>query len=134
MKINLCTLYRAALYNSLSIRTLNFLIFFQQFLTIFNCFRNFTIKPFLGSIFYTSFFNSNNNFLNKVIIGFSSVIKILVVKKFLKKISRVMLERLEFNMFVRASFNPKNFYCIKYELMVINNPTSITPGWVTLCG
>ena len=36
-----------------------------------------------------------------------------------------MLERVEFNMFVRASFNPRNFYCTKNELNVrksyINN-------------
>ena len=89
----------------------------------------FTTKPFLGIMFYPSFFdrryliNCNHNFLNEVIISFSRVIKILVVRKIYTtysflNISRVMLERGEFNLFVRASFNPRNCSCTKNELMV----------------
>ena len=52
----------------------------------------------------------------------------------LKKISRVKLERAEFNMFVHASFNPSNFSCTKNELMFrqcyINNALLSNSTWV----
>ena len=37
--------------------------------------------------------------------------KIYASQSFLKKINQVMLERAEFNMFVRVSFNRRNFSC-----------------------
>ena len=124
LKINLCTLSRASLYNSLPICNPVFLIFFDDLS------RFLIASEILGIMLYPSFFNRcylincNHNFLNEVIIDLSSAIKVSVVRKvftsqsFLKKISRVMVERAEFNMFVRAAFNPINCSCTKNELMV----------------
>ena len=67
--------------------------------------------------------NCNHYFLKKIIIGLSSVIKIWVLRKiytsqsFLEKLSRVILEKAEFNMFLRDSFNPRNIFYTKNELM-----------------
>ena len=86
LKINLCTLYRAALYNSLSICNIDLL-------NIFNNFSRFLIALEISpsnhswELFYPSFFdrcyliNCKHNFLNEVIISFSSVIKILAVRE-----------------------------------------------------
>ena len=100
-------------------------------MTIFNCFKNFPIKLFLGVMFYPSFFNRcyfinrNHKFLKEVSIDRNSVIKILIVEKIYirvssKKISQAMLERAEVNMSMCASFNPRSFSCPKMIVAVLH--------------
>ena len=100
-------------------------------MAIFNGFKNFPIKLFLGIMFYPSFFNRchfinrNHKFLKDVSIDRNSVIKILIVEKIKyvsvssKKISQAMFERAEINMSMCASFNPRNF-------LVRNDSSGIT--------
>ena len=98
LKMNLCTLHRAALYNSLSICNLDLLKIFNN-LSQFLVASEISPSKHFWELFYWSFFdrcyliNCNHNFLNEVFRSFSSVIKILVVWKvytsqsFLKKIN-----------------------------------------------
>ena len=100
-------------------------------MTIFNCFKNFPIKLFLGVMFYPSFFNRcyfinrNHKFLKEVSIDHNSFIKILIVEKIYirvssKKITQAMLERAEVNMSMCASFNPRSFSCPKMIVAVLH--------------